>query len=251
MTGTATGAVERLPSKALFMDGKVPEPLTDEQRQWLVEQLHAYPRRVNEARTCCIGALTDMATTEFCRLMAARPQPTVTGDAGEIVERVAALLYVADECESVEEARLNLDRVRGIFVMGKDAKHDGDCTKQCHTCLRCLTDDYRNNARIFLALHDEQQAATIAERDARIERLERDEFNRGYLIAVANLVHLHDEPTLAQDVLAELGEGPTTIKRLGLSEYDAKPLRKMFRELARLKANAKRRARTTLERSQP
>jgi hypothetical protein len=63
--------VERLPSAALFYRGTVPEPLNEEVRQWLVEQLHRYPERVNEARTCSIGALTEMATTEFCRLMAA------------------------------------------------------------------------------------------------------------------------------------------------------------------------------------
>ena len=61
---------ELLPAKAIFMDGKVPGPLTGEERRWLVKQLAAYPKRVNEARTCCIGALTDMAATEFCRLMA-------------------------------------------------------------------------------------------------------------------------------------------------------------------------------------
>lgn len=64
--------VELLPSKDLFPDGRVPEPLTAEEREWLVEQLHHWPRRVNEARTCCIGALTNMATAEFCRLMAER-----------------------------------------------------------------------------------------------------------------------------------------------------------------------------------
>jgi hypothetical protein len=65
---------ELLPAKALFSNGKVPGPLTEEERQWLVKQLAAYPKRVNEARTCCIGPLTDMATTEFCRLMADRTQ---------------------------------------------------------------------------------------------------------------------------------------------------------------------------------
>ena len=65
---------ELLPAKALFSNGKVPGPLTEEERRWLVKQLAAYPKRVNEARTCCIGALKDMATTEFCRLMATRKQ---------------------------------------------------------------------------------------------------------------------------------------------------------------------------------
>ena len=65
----------KLPSKALFCHGTIPEPLSTEERLWLVEQLRSYPRRVNEERTCAIGALTDMATTEFCRLMAERASP--------------------------------------------------------------------------------------------------------------------------------------------------------------------------------
>lgn len=60
----------KLPSEAIFMRGQAPGPLSQEEREWLVEQLHQYPVRVNESRTCAIGALTDMATTEFCRLMA-------------------------------------------------------------------------------------------------------------------------------------------------------------------------------------
>jgi hypothetical protein len=62
----------KLPSRDLFYRPFTPEPLSEEGRQWLVEQLHAYPKRVNEDRTCAIGALTEMATTEFCRLMAER-----------------------------------------------------------------------------------------------------------------------------------------------------------------------------------
>ena len=66
-----------------------------------------------------------------------------------------------------------------------------------------------------------------------LEKKADDEFTRGYLIAVANLSNLHDQPTIAADVLAELGESEGVIKRLGLGDYDAKPLRKLFRENAR------------------
>jgi hypothetical protein len=61
--------VDRLPSKDLFYHGTIPEPLSEEGRQWLAQQLHEWPKRINEARTCAIGALTDMAVTEFCRIM--------------------------------------------------------------------------------------------------------------------------------------------------------------------------------------
>ena len=59
----------KLPAPSIFMNGRIPGPLTPEEREWLVDQLNQYPRRVNEARTCAIGALTDMAITEFCRMM--------------------------------------------------------------------------------------------------------------------------------------------------------------------------------------
>lgn len=57
-----------LPSPDLFMRGIVPEELTEPDRQWLADQLAQWPKRVDESRTCAIGALTDMATAEFCRL---------------------------------------------------------------------------------------------------------------------------------------------------------------------------------------
>lgn len=63
----------KLPDPAIFYHGVIPEPLTEELREWLVDQLHNYSKgRVHPARTMAIGALTDMAVTEFCRLMAER-----------------------------------------------------------------------------------------------------------------------------------------------------------------------------------
>lgn len=69
-----------------------------------------------------------------------------------------------------------------------------------------------------------------------------DAFTHGYLIAVSNLINLHDEPTIAEDVLRELGETEAVIKRLDLCEYDAKPLRKLFREIKRREKYELRRA---------
>ncbi len=61
----------------------------------------------------------------------------------------------------------------------------------------------------------------------------KEDFNRGYLIATANIVHLHNEDCIAADVLRELGESEGIIKRLGMDDYDAKILRKLFREIKR------------------
>jgi hypothetical protein len=79
----------KLPNASLFYNGKVPEPLTQEEREWLVKQLNRYPNRVNEARTCAIGALTNMAVTEFCRLMHEAKDPLpVSGEKLNICERL-------------------------------------------------------------------------------------------------------------------------------------------------------------------
>ena len=59
-----------------------------------------------------------------------------------------------------------------------------------------------------------------------------DPFVQGYLIAVANIVHLHDEPTIAEDVLRELQVNRRAIDP-DMNEYDAKVLRELFREIER------------------
>src|SRR5690242_7926988 len=100
-----TEMVERLPSAALFMRGKVPEPLSEADREWLVEQLHAYPRRVKEENTCAIGALTEMATTEFCRLMAEREASTRTPEAAQVEGLFAEQTALVDRlCNAVDLA---------------------------------------------------------------------------------------------------------------------------------------------------
>lgn len=64
-------------------------------------------------------------------------------------------------------------------------------------------------------------------------KAEKRAFQAGYLIAVANIVNLHDETVIAEDVLNELGICRSTMERMGLSDYDRKPLRKLFREIER------------------
>lgn len=61
-------------------------------------------------------------------------------------------------------------------------------------------------------------------------------FRAGYLMAVANVCHLHDEPVVARDVLAELGIGVGCIRGLDLTEYDLSALRPLFREIERRKS---------------
>jgi len=63
--------------------------------------------------------------------------------------------------------------------------------------------------------------------------MEDDWFAAGYLIATANIMHLHGEDTVAEDVLRELGATEGIIKRLDLCDYDAKVLRRLFRILSR------------------
>lgn len=58
---------------------------------------------------------------------------------------------------------------------------------------------------------------------------ERD-FAHGYLIAVANLINLHDEPTAAADLLGEAGYVMADVEALGLSDYDLDAFRKLRNE---------------------
>lgn len=101
------------------------------------------------------------------------------------------------------------------------------------------------SVRLLLAVY-EHLASTEALREEN-EQAKKDSFHHGYLIAVANIVHLHDEPTVARDVLQELGVTEGEIKRLDLCDYDAKPLRKLFREISRLNRNERERARKALD----
>lgn len=63
--------------------------------------------------------------------------------------------------------------------------------------------------------------------------MSEQDFERGYVIACANIANLHNEPTIAADVMAQLGISWTDVKRLGLGEYDMQALRKIKAEHSR------------------
>lgn len=100
-----------------------------------------------------------------------------------------------------------------------------------------MADDIKARLREWNGYNDELMAEAadhIETLEARIAELEgRDQFKAGYLIAVANIMHLHHEDVIAEDVLRELGATEDVLKRLDLSDYDAKPLRKLFRNINR------------------
>lgn len=54
-------------------------------------------------------------------------------------------------------------------------------------------------------------------------------FKFGYTLACCTLTNLHDQPGMAHDVLKDLGLTRQEVKAMGLSEYDAKALRKIER----------------------
>ena len=85
-----------------------------------------------------------------------------------------------------------------------------------------------------LLAHHRQLIERVEVLEGEKERLSRDKFDAGYLLATANIVHLHGEDTLAEDVLKEHNAcDAKTIKRLNLTDYDAKVLRPLFREIDR------------------
>ena len=59
----------------------------------------------------------------------------------------------------------------------------------------------------------------------------RDEFAAGYLIAVANIMHTHDQPTIALDVLGEAGFKRSVLGDLDLCDFDLTPLNALFDKL--------------------
>ncbi len=60
-----------------------------------------------------------------------------------------------------------------------------------------------------------------------------DPFTCGYLLAVANILHLHGDEVIAGDVLGELGVTEGVLRRADFGDYDTKPLRKLFRIIKR------------------
>lgn len=48
----------------------------------------------------------------------------------------------------------------------KHPEHDGDCTNQPHTCIRCLVEEARRDAQTVVRFLNGEQAKSIAARDA-------------------------------------------------------------------------------------
>lgn len=60
---------------------------------------------------------------------------------------------------------------------------------------------------------------------------ELTEFEVGYAMACANVVNTHDEPTIASDVLLELGKTRQEIlKGFDWAEYDQKAFQEIFQD---------------------
>ncbi|MET3602193.1 hypothetical protein [Martelella mangrovi] len=57
--------------------------------------------------------------------------------------------------------------------------------------------------------------------DDALEALRELEFKRGYLIACCNLVNLHHDTVVANDVLQQCGISENDVSRMNLTEYDA------------------------------
>lgn len=55
-------------------------------------------------------------------------------------------------------------------------------------------------------------------------------FKAGYLIACCNIAHLHDEPGIACDVLAEAGITQADVKAMELCDYDARALKEIRKQ---------------------
>jgi hypothetical protein len=77
-------------------------------------------------------------------------------------------------------------------------------------------------------------------RGGEVER-NKIEFNRGYLIAVSNLMNLHGAEVEAQDTLDQLGCTRAEMEAMGFTDYDLEPLRRLFTESERLAALPARR----------
>ena len=72
-------------------------------------------------------------------------------------EGVAVLLYAADvlaigDAPMVDTA---IAHTRRVFADGFTRGHDGDCTKQPHTCSMCLVEKYIKAAEVVIASDDD------------------------------------------------------------------------------------------------
>lgn len=59
-------------------------------------------------------------------------------------------------------------------------------------------------------------------------RRNEQSFIAGYVLAVANIIHTHDEPTIAKDVLRELGSSAPALDDLDLTDFDLDVLKPLF-----------------------
>ncbi|WP_313030389.1 hypothetical protein [Brucella sp.] len=73
---------------------------------------------------------------------------------------------------------------------------------------------------------------TLETKLAAAEEREKKAFKAGYVLACCNVVHQHDEPTIAHDALGEIGVTKAEIKAMKLSEFDMKALRLIERDRA-------------------
>jgi hypothetical protein len=63
--------------------------------------------------------------------------------------------------------------------------------------------------------------------------MDKVSFDIGYLMAVANIIHLHEEPTIATDVLRDGQVSRKTLESFDLSEYDVRVLTPLFDDIDR------------------
>lgn len=58
-------------------------------------------------------------------------------------------------------------------------------------------------------------------------------FKTGYLLACCNLTNLHDQPTIAADVLGEAGITTADLRAMDLSDYDKAALREIRKSVGK------------------
>ena len=91
-----------------------------------------------------------------------------------------------------------------------------------------LVEVARDNARRWFVETDRAEA--LETQLAEAEEREKKAFKAGYVLACCNVVHQHDEPTIAHDALAELGVTKAEVKAMKLSKFDMKALRIIERD---------------------
>lgn len=94
-------------------------------------------------------------------------QPVCRDDAKR--DMLAAMLLARDEAEYHKPIPVGLIEWGATCIRaGRDAKHSGDCTNECHTCGRCLADSTLAQADQILAALGHGECG-VQTRDAVIE----------------------------------------------------------------------------------